>query len=67
MTWHRIDDPEHPAPKDGTLIVGAWWHPTRGAWAARDVRWTGVEWECPYDSHYLPPDVWKHLPEPPRP
>lgn len=45
MTWHRIDDPENPAPKDGTeILLGyfdlpgqrgyeiAWWNSWKKLW-----------------------------------
>ncbi len=25
MTWHRIDDPEHPAPRDKPLLLAGRW------------------------------------------
>ena len=66
MTWHRIDDPENPAPKDGTLIVVAWWNRARSAWAARDARWDGSAWACPYGDIFETPDFWAPFPNPPE-
>lgn len=76
-TWHRIDDPEHPAPKDGTL-VDLW--TTRGG-RRIDCRWTDVtervvhvrarkqrfEWVDGRNLMVGSATHWRLSPEPPRP
>lgn len=71
MTWHRIDDPENPAPKDGTKVRVAaansrgdiWWpHAAQfidGAWMA-DFGHAGMKIFEPQPTH------WQLLPNPPE-
>lgn len=65
--WHRIDDPDHPPPKDGTrvLLCLAGWKPFVGAGYysetySDDERTVGWEWEL-----NARPSHWAALPPPP--
>jgi len=42
MTWYRIDDPEHPPPKDGTPVWVWWAEHERGIEAVYSI----------YDDYY---------------
>ena len=63
MTWHLIDDPDHPPPRKAVLV----YEPGRkNTWAAyqRDGRWfywgDGLEREIRYPLYH-----WMHIPPPP--
>jgi hypothetical protein len=65
-SWHRIDDPDNPPPKDGTKIlaydgIGTFtveWH---------SCGWMGSEVDGdPLPSDDLPITHWMHLPQPPK-
>ena len=64
--WHEIDDPEHPAPRDGTELIGLAkdanifriWHGRTPRGAAAWVSYGGAFVEG-YITHYRP------LPAPP--
>lgn len=59
--WHRIDDPDNPPPKDGTLILllpyGELEDLFVSYWDSRDERWANNEWSN--ITH------WAHMPPPP--
>lgn len=62
MTWHRIDDPENPAPKDGTIIIvpGGIAHWYGGEWrslTAMDYPGRKIEWQVKH---------WMRFPNPPE-
>lgn len=66
--WHRIDDPDHPAPRDGTRIL-------LFRASLKDPMQTGryinTGWAISAAGgkfHYLPtdwPTHWMHIPPPP--
>ena len=61
-TWWPIDDPEHPAPRDGSPFVG-------GVWLRADQRWhcTITGWVPWWNKDGCPFDIWSpiRLPAPP--
>lgn len=60
-SWHRIDDPVNPAPKDGTLIEA--WHHIWKCWLPLKYR-TGVvdgcEWVEATGAVAWPSDAFTH-------
>ena len=40
MTWHRLDSPEHPAPRDGTIV---WLGSCKHGWVMQ-AHWFNDEW-----------------------
>ena len=56
--WQPIET----APKDGTLICGAWMYGSR--WETRALYWNGHDWECPTGDWYYDPTHWMPLPPP---
>lgn len=80
MTWHPIDDPEHPAPRDGKPIqVHNGRHYGVASWAAPDPRsvsqfephwyiaWATYE-DHDYNNCYLGPQPTHWMPlQPPPP
>jgi hypothetical protein len=72
--WHRIDDPEHPAPKDGTFVllfvehslgysIGTGQYKRQGTIEGWLSRGCGLFGELGLAN----PSHWQPLPEPPRP
>lgn len=65
--WYRIDDPEHPAPKDGTFLV---WlaepHRIMGSNVGVMKRHPKISFINGMMAFDLPkPTHWQPLPEPP--
>jgi hypothetical protein len=63
MEWQPIET----APKDGTLIIGAWQCLNR-TWDMNCMFWfeeEGVWWDY-HAEHTHTPTCWVHLPESPR-
>jgi hypothetical protein len=74
-TWYEIDDPEHPAPRDGTPVL-VWgpdpdhslgFHPRSCWWSQRFDMW--VVRESVSEATYIQEDAishWRPLPPPPQ-
>ena len=76
MTWHRIDDPDHPAPRDGTTIlvfrhIHGWnvvgtahWEelpaPVGGGWLSQGIS------DPPGNLGLGHPTHWAAIPPPPK-
>ena len=60
--WHEIDDPEHPAPRDGSPFIG-------GVWLRADQRWhcTITAWMPWWNKDGCPFDIWSPVRLPPPP
>ena len=63
MTWHKIDDPDHPPPKDGTRIMLGW---ARGFVGAGWYYPKGKIWQTDRAGVSSYPTHWQSLPSPPK-
>ena len=79
MEWHSIDDPEHPAPRDGTQFQAwcvhddgrGWWEPRARFRPDEEVFefWGRIDYDAEgWDTlHWSSkPTHWQPLPAPPE-
>lgn len=50
--WHRIDDPDNPPPKDGTLVI--WYCPASGPLVGRADDYLCKPYWLATASHWMP-------------
>ena len=61
MTWHKIDDPDHPAPKDRPIILAGQWDGfgQSGAWDIQTGEWLINRFPFVGNNG---PTHWMHIP-----